>query len=503
VNAPAKGNTPVEGFTASREQFESVIGFLDGTEAGSLSHSELEDRLQVESRALLRRLLQDHLDLRAVRESRVTVIGADGAPRGRVETGHTRGLATVFGPVKVGRIAYRTPGRPNLHPGDGLLNLPVERHSHGLRRLAAIESARGSFEAAAQAIGRVTGQQLGKRQVEDLARRAAVDFDAFYATRKPPAAETGDLLVLSCDGKGVVMRHDALRPATAKAAANTNPKLATRLSKGEKRNRKRMAEVGAVYDATPAPRTPADILPATDIERADANPGPKIANKWLLASVVDDAATVVAHIFDEAQRRDPAHTRAWVALVDGNNHQIDRIRAEARARGVTVAIMLDFVHALEYLWKAVWCFYDEGDPAAEAWVRRHATALLAGRATRVAGAIRRQATTTGLDPRRRANADIAATYLTNKAAFLDYPTALEHGWPIATGVIEGACRHLVKDRMDITGARWGLPGAEAVLKLRALHSNGDWDEYWRYHLSQEKQRIHQSLYAADVIPQAA
>ena len=109
----------------------------------------MEDRLQVESRALLRRLLQDHLDLRAVRESRVTVIGADGAPRGRVETGHTRGLATVFGPVKVGRIAYRTPGRPNLHPGDGLLNLPVERHSHGLRRLAAIESARGSFEAAA------------------------------------------------------------------------------------------------------------------------------------------------------------------------------------------------------------------------------------------------------------------------------------------------------------------------------------------------------------------
>ena len=163
MNAPAKGNTAVEGFTASREQFESVIGFLDGTEAGSLSHSELEDRLQVESRALLRRLLQDHLDLRAVRESRVTVIGADGAPRGRVETGHTRGLATVFGPVKVGRIAYRTPGRPNLHPGDGLLNLPVERHSHGLRRLAAIESARGSFEAAAQAIGRVTGQQLGKR----------------------------------------------------------------------------------------------------------------------------------------------------------------------------------------------------------------------------------------------------------------------------------------------------------------------------------------------------
>ena len=113
----------------------------------------------------------------------------------------------------------------------------------------------------------------------------------------------------------------------------------------------------------------------------------------------------------------------------------------------------------------------------------------------MAGSIRRAATIAGLDPAQRAGADAAAKYLTNKHPYPDYPTALNAGWPIATGVIEGACRHLVKDRMDITGARWGLPGAEAILKLRAPTSNDDFDDYWTYHLAQEHQRVHQSRYA--------
>ena len=121
----------------------------------------------------------------------------------------------------------------------------------------------------------------------------------------------------------------------------------------------------------------------------------------------------------------------------------------------------------------------------------------------MAGSIRRQATNAGLTPAQRAGADTCATYLTNKAPYLDYPTALQRGWPIATGVIEGACRHLVKDRMDITGARWGLTGAEAILKLRAVRCNGDLDDYWAYHLAQERHRVHQSRYANNVVPQAA
>jgi hypothetical protein len=154
----------------------------------------------------------------------------------------------------------------------------------------------------------------------------------------------------------------------------------------------------------------------------------------------------------------------------------------------------------EYLWKAAWCFFAEGDPKAEKWVKDKAAEILAGRAGIVAGSITRKATHLNLDPQKRKAADRCATYLLNKRPHLDYPTALANGWPIATGVIEGACRHLIKDRMDITGARWGLDGAEAVLKLRALKTNGQFDDYWAYHLTRERERNHESRYLHGVIP---
>ena len=190
-------------------------------------------------------------------------------------------------------------------------------------------------------------------------------------------------------------------------------------------------------------------------------------------------------------------------LVDGNNHQIDRVKKEAKKRGVKVTILVDYVHVMEYLWAAAWCFFTEGDPAAERWVAEKARAVLDGQASTVAAAIRCKATCLQLDTDKRKNADNAADYLLAKRPYLDYPTALTNGWPIATGVIEGACRHLVKDRMDLTGARWGLEGAEAVLKLRALKSNRDFDTYWRFHLAQERRRVHKSRYANGVIPREA
>ena len=230
-------------------------------------------------------------------------------------------------------------------------------------------------------------------------------------------------------------------------------------------------------------------------------PAPKAKRKWLTASVIEDAAAVITDVFDEAQRRDPNHERTWVALADGNNHQIDRIKKEAKARDIKVTILIDLVHVLKYLWGAAWNFFDEGDPAAETWVHDKALAVLQGKAGIVAAAIRRKATNLNLDPNQRANADRAADYLHNKRPYLDYPTALTNGWPIATGVIEGACRHLVKDRIDITGARWGLHGAEAILKLRAIRSNDDFPAYWDYHLAQERHRNHNSRHAD--IPRAA
>lgn len=159
--------------------------------------------------------------------------------------------------------------------------------------------------------------------------------------------------------------------------------------------------------------------------------------------------------------------------------------------------------ALEYLWGAARCFYGETDPKGEAFVAEKMLEILRGKAGIVAGSIARKATTLRLGANDRKKADDCAAYFKHKQPHLDYPTALASGWPIATGVIEGACRFLVRDRMDVTGARWSVDGAEAVLKLRAVRANGDWEAYWRHHMAEERKRVHQSRYANGIIPQAA
>jgi len=209
-----------------------------------------------------------------------------------------------------------------------------------------------------EAIKRATGVSVGHRQVEELARSAAVDFEGFYAQGPRPKAADGEVVVISADGKGVAMRAEDLRPAAAKARQEAAPKLKARRSKGEKPC-KRMAEVAAVYAVEPAPRSAAEVI-------ASHHDGPKEApeakDEWLTASVVEDAAAVIAEAFREAERRDPDHARPWVALVDGNNHQIARIKAEAKRRNVAVTIVVDLLHVLSYLWDAAWCFFPEGDP---------------------------------------------------------------------------------------------------------------------------------------------
>jgi hypothetical protein len=223
-----------EAFAASYARVDTVVEWLCGPQAAQMTHAQLEDRLHTDGLAVLRQLLQDSLDLRAEREQRlVDVTDADGVARSGAEYGHERDLATVFGQVRVARIAYRSRGRANLHPADAALNLPAEKHSHGLRRLAAIEATRGSFDAAAAGIERATGVRVGKRQVEELTVRAAIDVDAFYTARDPGRAADTDVLGLTADAKGIVMRPDALREPTAKAAVSR--KLTTRLSRGEKR----------------------------------------------------------------------------------------------------------------------------------------------------------------------------------------------------------------------------------------------------------------------------
>ena len=218
-------------FAAAREQFAQMEAFLVSDEAHSKTHSELERELEQQGRQQSRR--------------------------------QERGLETVFGEVRVERLGYGGEGLQSLHPLDADLNLPPELYSHQVRRRVAEEAAEGSFDKVVEALSKTTGAQVGKRQVEELVGRAAQDFDAFYQERQAGAlqeSESGPILAISVDGKGVVLRGEDLREATRQRAEASEHKRQKRLSKGEKRHAKRMATVAAVYTLAPQVRRPEEVM---------------------------------------------------------------------------------------------------------------------------------------------------------------------------------------------------------------------------------------------------
>jgi hypothetical protein len=340
-----------------------------------------------------------------------------------------------------------------------------------------------------------------KRQVEELTARAAQDFDEFYAARLREPETTDALLVLSFDGKGVAMRHEDLRAATRKAAEATPRALHSRLAKGEKANRKRMAQVAAIYSLPLWRRTIADVLHGLHDPKVRDAKRPRPINKRVWASLEHDAQQVIDDAFAEGLRRDPERQRRWVVLVDGQLDQIKRVQRAARKAGVVITIQLDIVHVLEYLWRAAYAFHPEGSPEAEKWVEDRLLALLSGRsAGEIAKSLRAMIVRHALDAKAAKPVVTCANYLVKNTRWLHYDRALADGLPIATGVIEGACRHLVQDRMGRTGARWSLSGAEAVLRLRALRASGDFDDYWQFHVAKEHARTHALRYADGVVP---
>jgi hypothetical protein len=505
--------------------------------------AEMEQLVSGQGRELLRGLVQLGLDDQAEREVRLPegVTGADEVVRGWAEPGHARAIVTRLGEVVVRRIAYRcgVRGAGSLFPRDAVLNLPPGGYSWDLQQLAELFCRAASYELGHEFVLAATGVSVGKRQLEQIIIAAAADAERFYQDRLPdqpdpdpeqepepePGREQGpdreqeeeeDLgpLALSGDGKGVAMLPEARRRRT-KAPEQKVRTFGKRAGTGEKRGCKRMAETGAVFDvAVPdEPRTPEQIMgpdprapsvpdePRTPgpVTGPDPGPGqdrPRAQNRWYTCDITAGRDVSVGKIFDQADRRDPDRRRTWIALLDGDNYQLGLFQAAAAARGVTLAIVIDFIHVLEYLWKAAWCFHPPRDPAMEDWVIAQALDILHGRVPEVIDRITRLAEDHPPSPGSEHAKNIARTlsYLRNKQDYMDYPKALANGWPIATGVIEGACRHLVQDRMGITGARWSLDGAQAMLWLRAINASGDTSTYWAWHITQEHQRNHLSRY---------
>ena len=486
---------PDDPFAVSRSMFDALAGELAGPAASGLTAFELEELLDESGREVIRQLLQDHLDLRAAREEqqareqRAPAAGPDGITRTRLETGHGRLLSTLFGTVTVTRCAWRAPGAPNYRPADAALSLPAGRHSRSLAKLAATEAARGSFDAAHAAIARRCGNVIGKRQLEQSVTAAAADIPAFYAARVPEPCAPETLLVLSADG--IVMRPGALRAATAKAAARLG-KMRTRLSAGEKPNRKRMACLVTVYDAEPAERRPHDVIapPGGRHGSRKPRPGPKALAKWLAGSVRSDPAEVIAAAFDEAEARDPGHRRTWVVLVDGAEHQLDLIRAEAARRNAGIHVVIDLIRVLELHLEGGLVPARRRRPRRRGLGRRQGTRG-AGRRQRPGrrgdhrpGRLRRPARQPAPTPASATSAPGTSTSVMTRPSQTAGPSppALSRE-PAGTSA----------DRLDIGGARWGLDGAEAVLTLRAVISNGDFEEYWRFHLEREHQRLYPGI----------
>jgi len=405
--------------------------------AGAVLLDDMEHLAVEESRKIGLGALQLAMDAQADAEMPLPgLTGADGERRGCREKSATT-VVTMLGRVRVRRIAYRSrkKGVADLHWRDAVLNLPPCGHSWQLQRFAEMACRAGSFQDGHEIVLAATGVSTGKRQLEEIVARAAADAEEFAAGRPVP---------------------DALRAETARKAAKRDRKGDKRLGSGEKQAKKRMAETGAVFDSLPPDgpaRTPQDIMvrPAGQPPRT-----PQALNKWYTCGITATCAEVIAQVMAEAGRRDPELQRDWLALVDGNARQIGCFQKEAADRGKAITILIDFIHVIEYLWKAALAFTPPGDTrATEDQVTAWGLDILAGNSRGVIAGITARAAADPPRPGGEHEKNIRKTthYLQAKEPFLGYPAALAKGWPIATGIIEGACRHITGDRLVFSSAR--------------------------------------------------
>ena len=486
-------------FCEAVSQFEALISWAETSEG---TFSEIEHDIEHRGRRVLRAIFQGHLDLRKAQEPRLAKVeGSDGKFRTQYRGDATRTIETLFGEVKVARARYESREKaPSLCPLDGVLNVPARKYSHRITKQLVYGTSVTAFENAIEQLEQTTGTTVPKRQAEELVRGAAVDFGAFY--RQRPISQIRESLtdsmitVATTDGKGILVYPDDLRRDTRK-------KLSKELGEGLY-FRKRMAQVASVYHVARYERS-AESIVATLMGYRQTGPKPirpKPQDKRVWASIVDDSATVIDEMVREGLRRDPRQRTTWVALVDGAEHQLNVLKDAARTQGVKLTIICDLIHVLGYIWEAAKALIVDS-ARQRAWVAARLRRLLRGEVSQVAAGIRR-AKTMRRRKLKRAQRDVldtCADYLLNHKRHLRYDQYLQAGFPIASGVIEGAVRHLVNDRMAITGAHWRLESAEAILQLRALRSSADFEAYWDFHERCELQRNHLAKYPRGQLPQ--
>jgi hypothetical protein len=472
--------------TPAAVEFALLQSWLASGSALELPLHEIECLQQAKGREVQRLLLQAHLQQRGTGDMGPALCLQQ--PDGEMLYSHrrlgTRALTTVFGTVELVRMGYSRPGAVGIFPLDRALTLPARSFSYELQRRLVKAAVLNPFLDSVQTIADLTGVSVSKRSLEQILPDAAQDFDAFYRQRSPdPAA--GAILVAAVDCKGIPMVKPPGAPATS------------RLTKGQKANKKRMATVAAVFTRAPWVRTPQQVaeslfhlsLPTSK----DAPAPPRPENKRVWASLLKGKNAVIQEVAEEMERRDPSASKTRVALTDGERAL--QILVDGKLK---VTLILDLMHALEKLWKAAYVFHAEASLEADLWVLDRTLRILSGDVGQVVKGLRQSITKRRLSGANRKTLEGVAAYLYRNRTRMRYHEYLANGWPIASGPVEGACKNLIKDRMERSGMRWTELMAEAIVQLRAIHLSGDFDQYWQFHIAQDQQRLYPAVWS--VVP---
>jgi hypothetical protein len=463
----------------AQQQFQELVTYVTGPQTQTASAYTVELTLFRQLLALGALLLRLFFITRAAERPRDPVQSPDGTRL----TYHDRRPTTyrsVFGPIVFARHAFTAPGQSVVCPLDAALSLPARCYSDLLGEWMSYSATDASYRESQTALERILGQSLSVQAFETTAAETAVDTAAFFEQPPAPSAPSAPstIVVAQADGKGVplVPRQLSARPA--------------RRSKGHPPAMKE-AIVTALYSIAPYPRGPEEIVAALlhdgEAKPAGATVRPQPVAKELRASL-DGKETALRRLAQRVAQREHAAIQPRVALTDG----ADALQQQLRTHLPDFPLVLDIIHAVEYLWHAANALLGERHPDRIAWMREHLRLLLAGQTVALITVLERAAADPALSATAREAVLRTLGYYRRNLPYMHYDAYLAAGWPIGTGIVEGACGHVVKDRMQQAGMRWTLAGAQAVLDLRAVRLNGDWDAYWHFH----RQRQHRRLYGA-------
>ncbi|MGZ9057575.1 ISKra4 family transposase [Methylomagnum sp.] len=478
-----------------------LTGFVAGAARDGLPAHELERGLWQSLLRLGHDLQAQYFALAGDGDCGETLTLADGRVVKRLPERHVRPYQSIFGDFTVERVVYgtREGQRIEAAPLDARLGLPEDKFSYLLRdwdQALAVETPYGQVNAV---LGRILGLEQSVASLETMTRTLAEAVAGYEAARPPAAPATGaQIVVLSADGKGVPLRQPADAPAIA----------AHDHARGPKPDRKKMAVLGAAYQIDPYARTAGAVVealfrdPTAPPERPEVR-RPVPQHKRLCAVLPVAAAVAAAFapprptavifpwLAEEARRRDPDHQHPWVLLMDGQASLWDAA-AETLGEAPRVEI-LDLLHATGYLWEAVHLFHDPGSDLALKWMKLLVLGLLSGMGTGVVRWLQHLAEQGELPVAARTRLAEIHGYFEHHRDRIHYDRYLAAGYPIASGVIEGACRHVVKDRMERAGMHWTLPGAQALLNLRCVALNDEWEPFMNHYIQHETARLYANI----------